>query len=87
MYVSTFLGLYLPTTLLQIYGTAISSSQFVAAGSESTPGLIAKIVGLGPGGKTLLVLFALSVTGNNAPSIYSCGLALQVMHPWLISGQ
>jgi purine-cytosine permease-like protein len=36
-------------------------------------------------GKVLMVLLSLSVTGNNAPNVYSMGIAIQTFIPPLVA--
>ncbi|GAA6062767.1 hypothetical protein JCM10212_006880 [Sporobolomyces blumeae] len=90
--VYTFLGLYLPCCLLQILGAAFSAAALsgevptweAAFGSGSVGGLVGVAVEPLRGfGKVLLVLFALGMISNNAPTTYAFSLSLQIVFPFL----
>ncbi|KAL7409200.1 permease for cytosine/purines, uracil, thiamine, allantoin-domain-containing protein [Mrakia frigida] len=90
LFFCTYFGLLTPLVLLQVLGAAV---QLAAGGIPSwhqgqvengVGGLIGAVVGTSGGGKLLLVLVALNVTANVAPTIYSAGLSLQVVVPWLL---
>lgn len=84
----TFAGLFLPLTLVEIFGilvvsTAGYSEEFAAVlGFNNTTALLVKLMEpLGGGGTFCLVLLALSTIANNVPNDYSLGLSLQVAGP------
>lgn len=80
----TFLGLFLPITLVEILGAALMTIQSpaypAAFSSGGTGALLAQTLSpLGGFGKFLLVLLALSVIANNIPNTYSAGLSAQAL--------
>lgn len=93
VFLCTFLGLYLPCALIQMFGAAIylasTSNASWTAGFEanSIGGLIGAVLldyGLGNFARFLLVIFALGMICNNAPTIYSFSLNCQVLFPWFV---
>jgi purine-cytosine permease-like protein len=92
VFVYTFLGLYLPACLLQLLGAAFSAaalSGLVPTWEEAyNTGSVGGLVGvalepLHGFGKFLLVLFALGMISNNAPTTYAFSLSLQIVFPFL----
>ncbi|GAA6022870.1 hypothetical protein JCM11491_007025 [Sporobolomyces phaffii] len=90
--VYTFLGLYLPACLLQLLGAAFAAAALsgrvptwnAAYETGSVGGLVG--VALEPlhgFGKFLLVIFALGMISNNAPTTYAFSLSLQIVFPFL----
>ncbi|GAA5874386.1 hypothetical protein JCM16303_005836 [Sporobolomyces ruberrimus] len=92
VFIYTFLGLYLPACLLQLLGAAFSAaalSGLVPTWEEAyNTGSVGGLVGvalepLHGFGKFLLVLFALGMISNNAPTTYAFSLSLQIVFPFL----
>ncbi|GAA5929241.1 hypothetical protein JCM1841_004753 [Sporobolomyces salmonicolor] len=88
----TFLGLYLPCMLLQVMGAAFSAAALsgnvptweAAFGDGSVGNLVGVAVEPMKGfGKFLLVLFAMGMISNNAPTTYAFSLSMQVVFPFL----
>ncbi|CED85544.1 60s ribosomal protein L34 [Phaffia rhodozyma] len=85
-----WIGLFAPLVLLQILGAAFYlvamalPSWDQALEANGVAGLVAAAVGSGAGGKCLLVLSALIVTGNGSCTVYSIGLSAQAAAPWLM---
>lgn len=88
----TFLGLYLPACLLQLLGSAFAAaalSGLVPTWEEGyNAGSVGGLVGvalepLHGFGKFLLVLFALGMISNNAPTAYAFSLSCQIVFPFL----
>lgn len=72
----TFLGVFIPCTVLEVLGVAFTSWWPAKSGGD----LMAAVVSpLGNAGKVILVLLALSVIANNIPNDYSLGLSMQVL--------
>ena len=69
----------------QLSAQAIPS--WSAASEISVPSLLYALVGTGNPGRFVMVLMALSVTANTAPTIYSCGLSAMVLVPKLVRGK
>jgi purine-cytosine permease-like protein len=93
VFCANFFGLYLPCTLIQMLGAAVYigsvNNEAWTAGFESNSvgGLIGAVLldaGLGNFGRFLLVIFALGMVTNNAPTIYSVSLNCQVLFPWFV---
>ncbi len=89
-----YLGLLLPIITLQILGAAAALAanapalpSWAEGAAVSVPNLVYAMVGGGAGGRTVMVLLALSVTANTAPTIYSCGLSAMVVLPFLVRGE
>ncbi|KAF8526197.1 NCS cytosine-purine permease [Hysterangium stoloniferum] len=87
----TYFGLLIPTVVLQCLGAAVGAcipnvpSWQVGYENGSTGGLLAAMLSpIGGFGKFLLVLLALSVTGNIAAGFYSFSLNFQVISPFLL---
>ncbi|KAF8526188.1 NCS cytosine-purine permease [Hysterangium stoloniferum] len=88
----TYFGLLIPTVVLQCLGAAVGAcipnvpSWQVGYKNGSTGGLpvTAMLSPIDEFGKFLLVLLALSVTGNIAAAFYSFSLNFQVMSPFLL---
>jgi NCS1 nucleoside transporter family len=77
----TFLGVFVPCVLLEIFGVALTSVGAWAAafaGGDVGSLLSAAVSPLGSIGTLVLVLLALSVIANNVPNDYSLGLSMQV---------
>jgi len=84
-----FFGLFLPIVCIQIFGAVVALSaqaipSWSAASEISVPSLLYALVGAGNPGRFVMVLMALSVTANTAPTIYSCGLSAMVLVPMLV---
>ncbi|KAH9174775.1 NCS cytosine-purine permease [Lactarius sanguifluus] len=84
----SYAGLILPTVALQCLGaTAAITAPVVPAWEEKYAGgdvgglIDAMLEPVGKFGKVLMVFVSLSVTGNNAPTIYSFGMSLQTFIP------
>jgi hypothetical protein len=77
---------YNPLALtLQLAAQAIP--EWSDASLISVPNLIFTLVGAGNAGRFVMVLMALSVTANTAPTIYSCGLSAMVVLPFLVRSE
>ena len=77
---------YNPLVLtLQLAAQAIP--EWSDASLISVPNLIFTLVGAGNAGRFVMVLMALSVTANTAPTIYSCGLSAMVVLPFLVRSE
>ncbi|GAA5979685.1 hypothetical protein JCM5350_003812 [Sporobolomyces pararoseus] len=92
VFIYTFFGLYLPACLLQLLGAAFAAaalSGLVPTWEEAyNTGSVGSLVGvalepLHGFGKFLLVLFALGMISNNAPTTYAFSLSLQIVFPFL----
>ncbi|GAA5913636.1 uncharacterized protein JCM6883_004031 [Sporobolomyces salmoneus] len=92
VFILTFAGLYLPACLLQIQGAAFAAaalSGLVPTWEEAyNAGSVGGLVGvalepLHGFGKFLLVLFALGMISNNAPTTYAFSLSIQIVFPFL----
>lgn len=92
VFIYTFLGLYLPACLLQLLGSAFSAAALsglvptweTAYSEGSVGGLVGEALKpLGGFGKFLLVLFALGMISNNAPTTYAFSLSMQIVFPFL----
>lgn len=70
--------MYLVAAALPSWGAALEANEIA--------GLVGAAVGNGAGGKCLLVLSALIVTGNGSCTVYSIGLSAQAAVPWLMKG-
>lgn len=89
LFLVVFFGFAIPIIVIQLLGAA---SQLAAAGiatwtdaaAVGTPDLLYAMVGAGKAARFVMVLFCFSVVANTAPTIYSCGLSLQVAVPWLV---
>lgn len=78
----TFLGVFVPCVLLEIFGVALTTvAAWAAAFANGDVGnlLSAAVSPLGSIGTLVLVLIALSVIANNVPNDYSLGLSMQVL--------
>ncbi|KXS17723.1 hypothetical protein M427DRAFT_144151 [Gonapodya prolifera JEL478] len=87
----TFVGLYVPFTLLEIIGllvvsTTASNDALALAYQSGTANLVNELVKpLGGFGTFCMVLLALSTIANNIPNDYSLGLCIQVVGPaWFL---
>jgi len=70
----TFLGVFIPCTVLEILGMALATAY------NGAPNLLAAAAKpLGSFGIFMLFLLALSVVANNIPNDYSLGLSMQVL--------
>lgn len=71
----TFLGCFIPSVTLEIFGMALTSWKALGGGE-----LLAAVVSpLGGFGTLILVMLALTVIANNIPNDYSLGLSMQVL--------
>lgn len=71
----TFLGVFIPCVLLELFGMALTSWKPLGGGE-----LLAAVVSpLGGFGTVILILLALTVIANNIPNDYSLGLSMQVL--------
>jgi len=84
----SYLGLNIPTITIQCLGAAAAISAPSVTGWKAgfTDGnvgglLNAMLSPVGGFGKFLMVVLSLSMTGNNAPTIYSMGIAFQTLVP------
>lgn len=89
LFMMVFLGLLIPIVCIQIFGAIVAlAAQAIPEWSDasliSVPNLIFTLVGAGNAGRFVMVLMALSVTANTAPTIYSCGLSAMVVLPFLV---
>lgn len=87
----SYAGLIVPTVALQCLGAAAAITAPVVPAWEAgyaggnVGGLVdAMLQPVGKFGKVLMVFISLSVTGNNAPTIYSFGMCLQTLIPPLL---
>ncbi|ORY84106.1 NCS cytosine-purine permease [Leucosporidium creatinivorum] len=88
----TFAGLYLPCALIQTLGAAFAAAAMsgevltweTAFNEGSVGGLMAEALKPLHGfGKVLLIIFALGMISNNAPTVYAFSLSIQVVFPFL----
>ena len=87
-----FLGLFIPITLVQIFGAVAQSAAFAIptwkdAALIGAPDLLFALTGSGPVARFVMVLMCFGVAANTAPTIYSCGLSGQIALPFLTRGQ
>lgn len=93
IFFNVYLGLLLPTMLIQVMGAAFQCAAGAfevweeGQAANGVAGLIGASIGTSAGARFLLVILALNVTCNVAPSIYSVGLSIQVCVPWLLRGE
>jgi len=87
----SYVGLNVPTVALQCLGAAAAITAPVVPAWEAgytggnVGGLLdAMLQPVGKFGKVLMVFISLSVTGNNAPTIYSFGMCVQTFIPSLV---
>ncbi|TIA98334.1 hypothetical protein E3P89_02504 [Wallemia ichthyophaga] len=91
VFLATYLGLNVPLILLQCLGACVQ------VGAEAIPAWSDGYAAAGLGGlldavmhplkgfrKVVLVILALGISSNNAPTIYSCALTLQTFLPQLV---
>ncbi|EJD03007.1 uncharacterized protein FOMMEDRAFT_156365 [Fomitiporia mediterranea MF3/22] len=84
VFVLTFFGIFIPTTLVEILGAVLMTisdpAYSTAFENGGTGGLLSQV--LSPwkgGGKFLLTLLALSAIANNIPGTYAIGLCTQAL--------
>ncbi|KAI9458940.1 NCS cytosine-purine permease [Lactarius psammicola] len=87
----SYAGLVVPTVALQCLGASAAITAPVVSAWEAgyaggnVGGLVdAMLQPVGKFGKVLMVFVSLSVTGNNAPTIYSFGMSFQTFMPPLV---
>ncbi|KAI9367596.1 eukaryotic translation initiation factor 3 subunit G-domain-containing protein [Aspergillus egyptiacus] len=89
IFLSTWLGLIIPLTFVEMLGVALMTATTINGGDNKyqigydkagNGGLIGAVLDpLGGFGKFCLVILALSIVANNTPNIYSVGLTIQVL--------
>jgi len=91
VFIYTFLGLTVPTVLIDILGIAAGSSfaampvWAAAYDDDSMGGVLGAILSPLHGfGTFIMVIFTLSIIGGNLPNSYSLALSFQSIHPWFL---
>ncbi|KAI5454614.1 hypothetical protein NCC49_003507 [Naganishia albida] len=88
LFFMVYFGLLIPLICIPIFGAAAYlAAQAVPEWTEGAEGGVATLLyamcGSGRAARFVMVLFAISVTANTAPTIYSCGLSSFVVLPFL----
>ncbi|GHJ85628.1 hypothetical protein NliqN6_2030 [Naganishia liquefaciens] len=88
LFFMVYFGLLIPLICIPIFGAAAYlAAQAVPEWTEGAEGGVATLLyamcGSGHVARFVMVLFAISVTANTAPTIYSCGLSSFVVLPFL----
>ncbi|KAJ9108757.1 hypothetical protein QFC21_000077 [Naganishia friedmannii] len=88
LFFSVYFGLLIPLICIPVFGAAAylaaqAVPEWTAGAEGGVATLLYAMCGSGRAARFVMVLFAISVTGNTAPTIYSCGLSSFVVLPFL----